>query len=213
MEEQIARQRIVEIGRRMYDRRYVASNDGNISVKLDENTVLTTPTGISKGFLQEHMLVKVDMEGKVLEGTMKPSSELKMHLRVYRENPKVGAVVHAHPVTATAFAVAGISLEEPILTEIVAGLGPVPLAPYALPGSEEVPESIAPFCKNYQGCLLANHGALTWGEDLKRAYYHMESLEHYAMILLQTSYIIKKVIPLDEKKIKKLQEIARKVST
>ena len=187
-----AKKLICEIGRRIYDRNYVAANDGNISVKIGPNTILTTPTGVSKGFMTPDMMVKMDLSGKVLAGKMKPSSEVKMHLRVYQENPTVNAVVHAHPPVATSFAIAGIGLDKPILPEQIVLLGNVPVAPYATPGTQEVPDSIAPYCNDHNAVLLANHGALTWGDDLLQAYYRLESLEHYALILMYSNNIINK---------------------
>ena len=151
---------ILEIGRRMYAKNFVAANDGNISAKVSDNTIWCTPTGVSKGYMTEDMLVLMDLDGNVLKGGMKPSSEVKMHLRVYKENPAVQAVVHAHPPAATSYAIAGMPLNRAILTEAVMGIGEIPLAPYAMPGTEEVPDSIAPFVNTHNGCLLANHGPL-----------------------------------------------------
>ena len=185
-----ARQLILEVGRRLYQKNFVAANDGNLSLLVGPDALWTTPTGVSKGFLEEGMLVKTDLEGAILEGSAKPSSELKMHLRVYRENPQVRAVVHAHPPAATSFAIAGLPLDRPILPEAVVQLGAVPVAPYAEPGTQEVPDSIAPYCRTHNAVLLANHGALTWGEDLMRAYYRMESLEYYAQVTLNACYIL-----------------------
>jgi L-fuculose-phosphate aldolase len=192
-----AKKMICEIGRRVYNRNYVAANDGNISVKVGPNAIWTTPTGVSKGFMTPDTMVKMDLSGNVLSGKMKPSSEVKMHLRVYNENPEVNAVVHAHPPVATSFAIAGISLDKPVLPEAVVLLGTVPVAPYALPGTEEVPNSIAPYCKDHNAVLLANHGALTWGRDLIEAYYRMESLEHYATMLMYSNNIIKQANELN----------------
>lgn len=198
---------ICNIGKRMYDRNYVAANDGNISVRIDEDAVLCTPTGVSKGFMTPNMLVKVNLKGEQISGNYKPSSELRMHLRIYNENPKVSAVTHAHPPVATAYAIAGIDLDKAILPEAVILLGIVPVAPYATPGTEEVPDSIAPFCKGYNAVLLANHGALTWGRDLTEAYHRMESLEHYATILMYTSNIIGKANELSCDQIDRLIKI------
>ncbi|WP_313800152.1 class II aldolase/adducin family protein [Cytobacillus sp.] len=187
-----AKKLICEIGRRIYNKNFVAANDGNISIKVGPNTIWTTPTGVSKGFMTPDMMVKMDLSGKVISGKMKPSSEVKMHLRVYNENPEVNAVVHAHPPVATSFAIAGINLDKPVSPEAVVLLGTVPVAPYATPGTQEVPDSIAPYCKDYNAVLLANHGALTWGSDLIQAYYRMESLEHYALMLMYSNNIINK---------------------
>ncbi|MGB4657603.1 MAG: class II aldolase/adducin family protein [Mobilitalea sp.] len=187
-----AKKAIIEVGKRMYNKGFVAANDGNISCKVGPNAIWTTPTGVSKGFMTLDMLVKMDMSGKVLAGSYKPSSEVKMHLRVYHENPEAMAVTHAHPPVATSFAIAGISLDKAILPEAVVQLGSVPIAHYATPGSQDVPDSIAPFCKTHNGVLLANHGALSWGKDVIEAYYRLESIEYYATILMYTGKIIGK---------------------
>ena len=188
-----AKQNILEIGRRMYAKNFVASNDGNISCKVSENTLWCTPTGVSKGFMTDDMLVLMDTDGNVIRGNYKPSSEMKMHLRVYKENPNVKAVVHAHPPAATSYAIAGLPLNRAILTESVMGIGEIPLAPYAMPGTEEVPNSIAPFVNTHNGCLLANHGALTWAGDVMTAWMRMESIEYYALVSLYTKGLIGQV--------------------
>lgn len=206
-----AKKIICEIGKRMYDRGYVAANDGNISVKTGPNTIWCTPTGVSKGFMTPDMLVKMNLKGNVISGKNKPSSEVRMHLRVYNENPHVNAVVHAHPPVATSFAIAGINLEKAILPEAVVMLGTVPVAPYATPGTQEVPDSIAPYCKDYNAVLLANHGALTWGSDAVEAYYRMESLEHYALILMYTGKIINYSNELNCKQVDELLKIREKL--
>lgn len=181
---QEARQAIVSCGQILYGRGFMAAFDGNISVRVGENQLWTTPTGVCKGFLQEDMLVMTDLTGAVLEGTRKPSSELAMHLRIYRENPDLRAVVHAHPPASTAFAAAGLPLDRPVLQEAVVQLGTVPLAPFALPGTPAVGDSVAPFCRDYRGALLEYHGAVTWGESLLEAQHRMECLEQYATVLL-----------------------------
>lgn len=207
-----AAQDIIEIGKRMYQNGYVASNDGNISLKIADDVILATPTGVSKGFMTEDMFVEMKTNGEILDmGSLKPSSEIKMHLRVYNENPEVNAVTHAHPITATSFAIAGISLDAPILTETLMSLGSVPVAKYATPGTDEVPDSIAPFCCDYNAVLLANHGALTWGNSLLQAYYRLESVEYYAKIIMNTCHIIGKAVALSEDEIKPLMEIRKKL--
>ncbi|WNF39008.1 class II aldolase/adducin family protein [Bacillaceae bacterium IKA-2] len=202
-----AKKLICEIGKRVYNKNFVAANDGNISVKCGPNTIWTTPTGVSKGFMTPDMMVKMDLSGKVLAGKLKPSSEVKMHLRVYKENAEVNAVVHAHPPVATSFAIAGISLEKPISPEAVVLLGRVPVAKYATPGTTEVPDSIAPYCKDYNAVLLANHGALTWGRDLMEAYFRMESLEHYALMTMYSTNIINKTNELSCSQVSDLIDI------
>ncbi len=190
LSDQEAKAQILEVGRRMYAKNYVVSNDGNLTCRVADGALWTTPTGVSKGYMTGDMLIKVDLAGHVLEGNRRPSSELKMHLRVYEENPAALACVHAHPPVATSFAIAGIPLDRPILPEGVVQLGVVPVAPYAAPGTQEVPDSIAPFCRTHNGVLLANHGALTWGESPMQAYMRMESLEYYATVTLYTGYLI-----------------------
>lgn len=191
-----AKNAILDIGKRMYMKGFVAANDGNITCRVGPNAIWATPTGVSKGFMKPEMLVKLDLSGKVLQGSAKPSSEIKMHLRVYEEDPSVMGVTHAHPPISTAFAVAGIGLDKPILTEGVLTLGVVPVAKYATPGTEEVPNSIAPFVKDYHAVLLANHGALTWGKDVYEAFYRLESVEYYASLLMYTGNILGKQNPL-----------------
>jgi len=199
-----AKKLICEIGRRMYNREFVAANDGNISMKIGENKIIATPTGVSKGFMTEEMISELDLEGNWNGIGMKPTSEIKMHLRVYKENREVKAVVHAHPPIATAFSVANIELVKPILIENVLILGPIHIAPFAKPGTEEVPESIAPYCKDYNGVLMANHGALTWGGDIMEAYYRLESMEHYAKILMYSNKILGSDDQLSKKQIEDL---------
>lgn len=197
---------LLEAGRRLYERGFVASNDGNMSVLVSAGTLWTTPTGVSKGFMTEDMLVKTDLAGTVLEGTRKPSSELKMHLRVYQENPDLRAAVHAHPPAATSFAIAGLPLDRPILPEAIVQLGTVPVAPYAEPGTQAVPDSIAPFCRDYGGVLLANHGALTWGYDLTQAYYRMETLEYYAQVTINSVFLLGRANELTGEQVERLTE-------
>lgn len=192
MTEKQAKKAIIDVGQRMYVRNFVAANDGNISVKTGDNEVLATPTGVSKGFMKKKMLVKVDLDGNILDGTYKPSSELKMHLRAYRENPDICAVCHAHPPVCTCFAIAGIPLDTPVLAEAIITLGDVPVAPYAELGSGDVAEVVAPYCHTHNGILLANHGAVTWAEDVYSAYYRLESMEYYANILMITDKILGK---------------------
>lgn len=206
-----AKKAIIEIGKRMYFKGFVASNDGNISVKVGPNAVWATPTGVSKGYMTPDMLVKLDLNGKVILGRSKPSSEIKMHLRVYSENPEVMAVTHAHPPAATSFAIAGLQLDRAILPEAVVNLGAVPIAPYATPSTQEVPDSIAQYCRSHNAVLLANHGALTWGRDAFEAYYRLESLEYYAMVMMYTRSIIGKANELSCNQVSKLIELREKM--
>ncbi|HVL69887.1 MAG TPA: class II aldolase/adducin family protein [Vicinamibacterales bacterium] len=173
---------IVEVGRRMYARGYTASNDGNISVRLDAARLLMTPKSVCKGFMDPAMMCITDLDGRKLAGDRDPSSEMQMHLEVYRQRPDVNAVVHAHPPIATAFAVAGIPLDRAVLAEVVTTLGSVPIAEYATPSTRELPEAVRKYVKAHDGMLLANHGALTLGSDVFAAYYKMETIEHFAKI-------------------------------
>ncbi len=208
-----AKEEILEIGRRMYQKGFVAANDGNISCKIAQDVILTTPTGVSKGFMNQDMIVKMTLDGEVLSGDSKymPSSEVKMHIRAYKENPEIMAVTHAHPPVATSFAIAGIGLDQPILTEAILGLGSVPIARYATPGTDEVPDSIAPFCREYNAVLLANHGALTWGSSLMQAFYRLESVEYYATVMMYTGNIIGKANPLSCEQVAPLLETRAKL--
>lgn len=182
-EEQL-RADIVEIGRRMYARGYVASNDGNISVRLDEQRLLTTPKSVSKGYMTPDMMVVTDLSGKKLSAGRDPSSELLMHLAVYRHRPDAHAVVHAHPPLATGFAVAGVPLDKAVLAEVITTLGSIPIADYGTPSTPELADAVSRHIKAHDGLLLANHGAITIGHELFAAYYKMETIEHFARISL-----------------------------
>ena len=182
--EEQARADIVEVGRRLWERGYVASNDGNISVRLDGSRLITTPKNVSKGFMTPDMMVITDLDGRKISGERDPSSELKMHLEVYRNRPDAGAVVHAHPPTATGFAVAGIALDRAVLAEVITTLGSIPIAEYATPSTEELPAAVRKYVKAHDGLLLANHGALALAGDVMSAYYRMETIEHFAKISL-----------------------------
>jgi L-fuculose-phosphate aldolase len=184
-DEELMRHEICEVGRRIWQREYVAGNDGNLSVRLSENEILATPTDVSKGHLTPDMLCVIDREGKLLRGHMKPSSELKMHTALYNARPDVRGVCHAHPVTATGFAVAGLSLDKATLPEVVIRLGSVPLTKYGMPGTDELTADILEnYIHQYNAFLLANHGVVTVGETLMRALFHMETVEHFAKISL-----------------------------
>ncbi|MPY91274.1 MAG: class II aldolase/adducin family protein [Luteitalea sp.] len=182
-EEQI-RAEIVEIGHRLWTRGYVASNDGNISVRVDEQRIVTTPKGVSKGFMAPDMMVVTDLTGKKIAGEREPSSELLMHLAVYELRSDVRAVVHAHPPKATGFAVAGIPLDRAVLAEVITTLGSVPIAEYGTPSTRELPDAVRKYIRAHDALLLANHGALTVGPEASNAYYKMETVEHFAHISL-----------------------------
>lgn len=185
------KEEMCEIGRRVYNRGMVAANDGNFSVKLNDNEFLCTPTGVSKGFMTPEFICKVNAKGEVLEANegFRPSSEVKMHMRIYAKRPDVNAVVHAHPMYATSFAIAGKPLMDPIMPEAVISLGGVPLAKYGTPGTMEVPDSIEGFLDDYDAVLLENHGALTYSDSLMNAYYKMESVEFYARLMYQAQML------------------------
>jgi L-fuculose-phosphate aldolase len=186
-----ARQALVEIGRRMYEKNFVASNDGNISVRVRQDEVWATPTCVSKGFMRAEDMVLLKLSGTVLsKGSLAPSSEIKMHLRLYRENPETMAVCHAHPVMSTSFAVAGIPLNEPIYPEAMVNFGCVPCVHYETPGSQGVPDSVAPYAKSHCAVLLQNHGLVTWGRSLMEAWHRMEAVEHYAQITFNACYVM-----------------------
>ena len=181
-DESAARRDIIEAGRRLYMRGYVSANDGNISSRISENTIIATPTGVSKGFMTDDMLIKLDLDGNVLEGGFAPSSEIKLHLAVYRRSNELRAVCHMHPPVSSAFAAAGVPLDKPFLQETVISLGVIPVAEYACPGTAELAEGAASFCLDYHGALLEYHGAVTWGNSVMQALFRMESVEYAAMI-------------------------------
>ena len=206
-----ARQLIVAVGRRMDRKNLVAAHDGNISCREDEDTIWVTPTGVFKGFLSEDMLLRLRLDGTVLNsGPYKPSSEIQMHLRIYNENPEVSGIIHAHPPFSTAFAIAGKALDTACYSETVVSLGVVPCVHYETPGSKELADAIAPYCRDYHALLLANHGALTWGRTLREAYTRLETLEHYAQILLYSTAFLGKANILSADQVDALLAIREK---
>lgn len=205
------KKQICEIGKRIYMNGFVAANDGNITVRIGENEIITTPTGVSKGFMTPDMLLNINLNGEVLKssGDYKPSTEIKMHLRVYKERPDVKSVIHAHPPFGTSFAIVGIPLTKPIMPEAVISLGCVPIAEYGTPSTEELPDAVSKYLQNYDALLLENHGALTYGPDLISAYYKMESLEFYAKLTF-ISTLLGGPKELSDSQVEKLYEIRRK---
>ena len=191
------KQQIVEIGQWIYQKGFVSSADGNISYR-EENEVLMTPKGLCKGRLTVEDIVKTDLQGNQLAGSRQPSGEISMHLEAYNNRPDINAVVHAHPVHATAFAVAGLSINKPILSEVVLTLGCIPLAEYATPTTPELATVLRKFIPNYNAILLANHGAISFGETLMEAYYRMETLEHTAHIATLTRVLGRETVISDE---------------
>lgn len=200
---------IVRFGKLLHQTGLVAATDGNLSVRLGDGTFLCTPTVMSKGLMEPDDLVIVDPLGQKVSGRRNVSSEIAMHLFIYRNRPDVGAVVHAHPPTATGFAAAGIPLDKALCSEIVITLGTVPLANYETPGTPELAEALAPLVGDHDAILMANHGVVTYGEDLLTAYMNMETVEHYAKIALVT-HMLGKQKPLSETHVSKLREIRMK---
>jgi len=178
------KEQICEIGRRLYNRGFAAANDGNITVRLNDKELLCTPTMVSKGFMKPDDICKVDMEGKQIAGTRKRTSEVLLHLAVYRHRPDVNAVVHCHPPHATAFAVAHEPIPKCVLPEVEVFLGEVPIAKYATPGDHRLPETIIPYVKDCNTILLANHGTVTFGPELENAYFNSEIIDAYCRILI-----------------------------
>jgi L-fuculose-phosphate aldolase len=181
VEEAQARKLICEVGKLLYERSYVVSSDGNVSIRLGEDLVLATPTMTCKGRMTEDSLALTNMKGESLTDK-KASSELAMHLLIYKERPDIKAVCHAHPPHGTAFAVAGLAIDQPILSEVILTLGCVPLTDYGTPSTSELTEAMEPFVKNHNALLMANHGAVAYGEDLWQAFDRLETLEHTAKI-------------------------------
>lgn len=175
---------LCEVCHLMWSQGWVAANDGNVSVRRDDGTIVCTPSGVSKREIEPDMLVVIDSAGRIVEGDRRPSTEMAMHLRCYADREDVRAVVHAHPPYATAFAAADRALDGYGLIETVLTVGAVPVVPFAMPGTDDVAEAIAPYLPHHDALLLRAHGALTIGGDLRTAYYRMESLEQFAKISL-----------------------------
>ncbi len=202
---------ICEVGHKLWTKGFVAANDGNISVKISDNEYYCTPTGVSKGDLTPDMIIKVDKDGKKLEGKLNPSSEIKMHMRVYRERPDVTAVVHAHPPVATAFTVADIDLDQYILPEAVLTIGDVPTCDYGTPSTMEIPDSLDPYIQNHDAFLLRNHGALTVGCNLQKAFFVMEEVEFNAVIC-KHAMDLGAVHEISSEQLKKLMDLRKKMN-
>lgn len=177
--------------------------DGNLSVRLKDDRLLVTPTGVSKGAMRPGDMVIVDQDGKRISGRRNVTSEIGMHLLIYRMRPDVDAIVHAHPPTATGFAAAGMALTEPLVCEVVMGLGCIPLARYGTPGTSELAQTLEPYVADYDAILMSNHGVVTYGDTLEHAYMKMETVEHFAQIALVT-HLLGRQQPLKEVEIEKL---------
>jgi L-fuculose-phosphate aldolase len=184
VDEDALRQTIVEIGRWLWGKGFIAASDGNISARVDDDTILITPSGVRKGLMSAAQMVKVRLNGEVVEGDLEPSSEMAVHLVIYAERPDIGAIVHAHPPNATGFAVVGIAMEEPFLPEVVARLRGVPLVPFAEPGSWALANLLRPFVRRYDAVLLQNHGVVASGRNLEDAYGKLETVELAAQTLI-----------------------------
>jgi L-fuculose-phosphate aldolase len=197
------RKEIVRFGRMLHERGFVAATDGNLSVRLDHRRILVTPTSMSKGMMRPSDMVIVDMEGRRIRGRREVSSEIGMHLLIYRLRPDVRGIVHAHPPTATGFAACGVELNQPLVCEVVIGLGCIPLARYGTPGTPELTDALEPLVPQYDAILMSNHGVVTYGEDLSRAYMKMETVEHFARIAL-VARLLGHEQPLGAQEIEKL---------
>src|SRR6266536_4422232 len=197
------RRDIIRCGSLLHTCGFIAATDGNISVRLDDERVLVTPTGMSKGMMKTSDLVIVDMNGHKLKGRREVTSEIGMHLLIYRMRPDVHAVVHAHPRTATGFAAAGIALNQPLVCEVVIGLGSIPLAKYGTPGTPELTDALEPLVPQYDAILMSNHGVVAYGSDLNHAYMKMETVEHFAQIALVT-HLLGRQQPLGSEELEKL---------
>jgi L-fuculose-phosphate aldolase len=203
------RSQIVDFGRMLHERGYVAATDGNLSVRLSDDHILATPTCMSKGMLRPADLVTVNMDGRQLTGRRTASSELGMHLLIYKLRPDVQAIVHAHPPTATGFAAAGMALNQPLVCEVVIGLGSIPLAGYGTPGTSELTESLEPLIPEYDAILMSNHGVVAYGDTLDQAYMKMETVEHFAQIALVT-HLLGRQQPLGGPELEKLNIVRTK---
>jgi L-fuculose-phosphate aldolase len=207
--EQQHREDIVRFGKLMHQAGLVAATDGNLSVRLENGNILCTPTLMSKGLMEPDDLVIVDSRGNKVSGSRGVSSELAMHLLIYRSRRDAGAVVHAHPPTATGYAAAGLALDRALCAELVVTLGSIPLASYETPGTPELAEALAPLVIDHDAILMANHGVVTCGVDLQNAYMNMETVEHFAKIALVT-HMLGKQQPLSDHHVDKLREIRTK---
>src|SRR4030081_2279127 len=197
------REEIVRFGRMLHQRGFVAAMDGNLSIRLDKRRILVTPTCVSKGAMRPADMVVVDLEGHRLAGRRAVTSEIGMHLLIYDLRPDITAVVHAHPPTATGFAAAGMALNEPLVCEVVIGLGSIPLARYGTPGTSELAETLEPYVPHYDAILMSNHGVVAYGDTLEHAYMKMETVEHFAQIALVT-HLLGRQQPLSGVDIEKL---------
>lgn len=204
-----AKRAIIDAGKRLYRFGYVAANDGNITARMEDGSVWCTPTGVSKGSMTEDMLVRVNEDGKVLEGKRQVSSEIKLHLAIYRENPNLGGIVHAHGPGATAWAASGKPWDQAISLDSALHLGVVPCAPFAITGSRALAESAAPYCRQHTAVFLEHHGSVTWGKDVKQALFRTEVLEQTFKIYANMR-AFGTVCLLSQRELDEVEEVKRK---
>ena len=204
--DQKAKEIICDIGRKMYQKHFVAANDGNLTIRVSKDAIIMTPTGISKGDLTPEMLLKVDMEGNILRGVFKPTSEMPMHLRIYREDDNIMSTAHAHPVFLSCFANMGAELDLALTPATAAISGKIQVAPFCNPGSQELAESVAPYVKDYGIVMMANHGPISWGYSPLEAWFILEEAENYAKLAIIQKYIVKEFRPITKAQIKEVAD-------
>lgn len=204
--EQEAKERICSIGKKMYAKEFVSANDGNMTIRIGPDAYVATPTGVSKGDLCPDMLLVVDGSGKVLKGNMEPTTELRMHLGIYKEDDRVQSTAHAHPTYLTSIATLGATLDIPLTPATAAISGRIPVAPYCDPGSMELADSVKPFVKDYMVVMLANHGAISWGYSPLEAWHILEDAEAYAKMAIILKYILQDYRPISLPQIQLLAE-------
>jgi L-fuculose-phosphate aldolase len=194
----------------LHERGFIAATDGNISVRLNEVSILITPTCMCKGMMSTEDLLVVDMHGRKVSGFRAVTSEIGVHMTIYRKRPDINAIVHAHPPTATGFAACGLGLDQALISEVLLSLGTVPLARYATPGTPELSEVLEPFIPDHDAILMANHGVVTYGSDLPQAYMNMETVEHFARIALVARQLGCEH-PLTAEQVSKLREMRQRI--
>lgn len=213
-QESYLRSEIAAVCKRMDTKDLIAASDGNVSCRAPNGCILITPGGVAKGDIKPEDLVKTTMDGELVEGARTPSSEIRMHLQVYRLRPDVSAIVHAHPPLATAFTLSGVHFNAKVLPEVWLTIGPVPTAPYATPSTDEVPKAIAPYIEKHQAILMRRHGALTFGKNVMEACMRMEKLEHAAKVLFFASILEGRKMPaaMSDSEVNRLEEAFRALS-
>ena len=209
IDERELREEICQIGSKLYQKNYVIAMDGNLSVRLPGNLLLCTPSGACKGELSPHEIIKTNMEGEKIFGPGRVSSEVKMHLLIYKNRPDVRAIVHAHPVTAVSLTVAGKTLDDILVPEVIAHLGRIATASYSTPGTQDLADSLLPYLSDHNAIVLARHGAVTMAETLKQAFYRMECLEYAAKVALLAGQL-GPLDPLPTAEVEKLHSLCKK---